>query len=146
MDNARANKSISFTIKSRLENLLMVRLAAKSIISHVITDEMAAYQIGLCLIEATTNIITHAYQSNQDQDIRIEVTLKHDHIRFTLVDNGLSAKHLKKNNLHFDINDLNSAPEGGMGLYIIHAIMDEVTYKPGNRQNTLTMIKYFKKL
>lgn len=144
MDKSRANKTISFTIKSRLENLLLVRLAVKSIISHVITDEMAAYQTGLCLIEATTNIITHAYQSNQNQDIRIEVTLNHDHIRFTLIDNGLSARHLEKNDLQFDLKDLNSAPEGGMGLYIIHSIMDEVTYKPGNRKNTLTMIKYFK--
>lgn len=144
MDKSRKNKAISFTIKSRLENLLMVRLAVKSIISHVITDEMAASQIELCLVEATTNIITHAYQSKQNQDIRIEVTLEDDHIRFTLIDNGLSAKHLKKNDLQFDFNELNSAPEGGMGLYLIHSIMDEITYTPGNKKNTLTMTKYFK--
>ncbi|WP_020585646.1 ATP-binding protein [Desulfobacter curvatus] len=144
MDKSRENKTILFTIKSRLENLLMVRLAAKSIIAHVITDEIAAGQIELCLIEATTNIITHAYQSRQNQDIRIEVTLYDDHICFRLTDNGLPAKLLEKKELHFDFKDLNSAPEGEMGLFIIHSIMDEVTYTPGNMKNTLTMIKYFK--
>jgi len=144
MDKSRKNTAISFTIKSRLENLLMVRLAVKSIISHVITDEITASQIELCLIEATTNIITHAYQSRQNQDIRIDVTFDEDHICFRLIDNGLSAKHLEKNDLHFDSNNLNSAPEGGMGLYIIHSIMDEITYTPGHMKNTLTMIKYVK--
>ena len=43
--------------------------------------------------------------------------------------------------LKFDVNDLQHIPESGMGLFLIHSIMDEVTYTSRHDRNVLTMIK-----
>ena len=43
--------------------------------------------------------------------------------------------------LIYDENDINSLPEGGMGLFLIKEIMDEVYLKRINDLNVLTMIK-----
>jgi len=43
----------------------------------------------------------------------------------------------------FDPDDLKTVPDHGLGLYIIHYVMDEITYETSGNINTLTMRKTF---
>jgi anti-sigma regulatory factor (Ser/Thr protein kinase) len=42
----------------------------------------------------------------------------------------------------YDPNDRRGLPEGGMGLFLINKIMDEVLYKTKDGTNILTMIRH----
>ena len=39
----------------------------------------------------------------------------------------------------FDPTDVANLPEGGMGLHLIHSVMDEVRYHSEGGRNALTM-------
>jgi serine/threonine-protein kinase RsbW len=91
--------------------------------------------------EAFNNVVLHAYR-NGDGDLEIEVEDKQDRLIIRLIDYGQS----------FDLEavplpDLDQLPESGLGIYIMRACMDDVSYEKGQggqggRPNILSMTKY----
>jgi anti-sigma regulatory factor (Ser/Thr protein kinase) len=100
------------------------------------------YNIQLASDEAASNIIEHAYEGVSDGHLEISCEVKGDAITVILVDHGESfdpsevpAPDLKA--------DLSERKIGGLGIFLMRKLMDEVRYKaePGKNRNTLTMIK-----
>jgi serine/threonine-protein kinase RsbW len=85
--------------------------------------------------EAFNNVALHGYEENEGE-LEIEIETLPDRLTIRLKDFGKG----------FDIAavpipDLDSLPESGLGLFIIRACMDDVTYVPG-QPNVLSMTKY----
>lgn len=104
-------------------------------------SEKDVYNIQLAADEAASNIIEHAYEGVSDGVLEISCNAKGDTLTITLVDHGES----------FDPSDV-PAPDltadlserkiGGLGIYLMRKLMDEVHYQPNaDKSNTLTMIK-----
>ena len=100
------------------------------------------YNIQLASDEAASNIIEHAYEGISDGILEISCGLENDVLTIILVDHGESfdpsdvpAPNLKA--------DLSERKIGGLGLYLMRKLMDEVHYEadPKNNRNTLTLIK-----
>jgi sigma-B regulation protein RsbU (phosphoserine phosphatase) len=108
-------------------------------------NDSDVYSVELAVDEACSNIIEHAYGSNQDGDI--ECTCESDGAALTVV--------LRDHGKAFDPSivpepDLKSGIEdrrvGGLGIYMIKQVMDEVHFDPlGEAGNLLTMVKRFGK-
>jgi anti-sigma regulatory factor (Ser/Thr protein kinase) len=105
-------------------------------------SEKDIYNIQLASDEAASNIIEHAYEGISDGVLEISCGLKKDVLTIILVDHGESfdpsdvpAPNLKA--------DLSERKIGGLGLYLMRKLMDEVHYDadPKNNRNTLTLIK-----
>ena len=64
-------------------------------------------------------------------------------VKFTinLTDYGESRKNVGKPVLEFDPDDIDSLPEGGMGLFIIEQLMDENFYTVKGNKNIFTLVK-----
>jgi serine/threonine-protein kinase RsbW len=95
------------------------------------------HQIRLAIHENCTNIIEHAYHG-QSGVIEVLYTLQKKPARFIvdLYDHGQS----------FDISivtspDLSQANNRGYGLFLIHQLMDEVSYDPLHGLNHWRLIK-----
>jgi serine/threonine-protein kinase RsbW len=100
------------------------------------------YNIQLATDEAASNIIEHAYEGVSDGLLEISCGVKDSSIKITLVDHGESfdpsdvpAPDLKA--------DLSERKIGGLGIFLMRKLMDEVQYEaePGKNRNTLTMTK-----
>ncbi len=135
-------KSIRLNIKSRLENVSLVGLAVNKICSAMPFGEDDVYQTELCVVEACNNVIEHAYSNKPDQDIDILIQQHADRIVFDISDRGTPRPALYESNLGFDPNDRSQLPDGGMGLFFIHEIMNEVEYRNQDGRNVLTLTKY----
>lgn len=105
-------------------------------------SEKDIYNIQLAADEAASNIIEHAYEGISDGILEISCELKNNVLTIILVDHGESfdpsdipAPNLKAN--------LSERKIGGLGLYLMRKLMDEVHYNadPKNNRNTLTLIK-----
>lgn len=104
-------------------------------------DEL--FDIGLAVEEASTNIVRHAYEPGRAGDVQVRMEAANDELRITFTDWGTpfeaDAAHLA-----VDV-PLEVRAEGGMGVLLIHELMDEVTRTaaaaPGG-PNVLTMIKH----
>lgn len=97
--------------------------------------------IRLAVDEAITNIIKHAYSGEEDHTIEIELTFKDDRLCVELFDTGatFSIKTFKQPNIEEKIKQ---KKRGGMGVYLIHSLMDNVSYGREDDANKMVMCKY----
>lgn len=76
--------------------------------------------------EAFNNTVLHAYRGRPEGRVTIEVELLHEAVEIRIIDEGVA----------FDLSavptpELDELPESGMGLFIMRAFMDDVSYRPG---------------
>lgn len=96
--------------------------------------------IRLAVDEAYTNIIKHAYNNSSEESVDIELCYNNNEFRVSLMDHGQSfdPSGYNKPNLKKQIKE---KKRGGVGVYLIHQLMDEVEYSKGGSGNEICMIK-----
>jgi serine/threonine-protein kinase RsbW len=102
--------------------------------AHDVADDEFESQVVSAFGEAFNNIAIHGYDGAKG-DVDITIDIQTDAIAIELVDGGRS----------FDPNmipspELETLPEGGMGLFIMRSFMDEVEYRPGP-PNKMKLVK-----
>lgn len=99
------------------------------------------YNIQLATDEAASNIIEHAYEKITDGVLELSCSVRDDLITIVLVDHGESfdPSEIPLPDLKADLSDRKI---GGLGIFLMRKLMDEVHYevKP-NKSNVLTMSK-----
>ena len=83
-------------------------------------------QVVSAFSEVFNNIVLHSYAGNKPGDIDIGIETGDDFIEICFSDTGRP----------FDLDkvpkpDLDSMPEGGLGVFIIQSLMDDFRYEPG---------------
>ncbi len=136
-------KRITLSIDSTLKDVALIGLSINKICSQIPLTDVETYQIEACVVEAINNTIEHAYENKTGHRVDVHVSLHLDRIVFQVSDTGLSMKNTLSPSLDFDPEDIENLPEGGMGLFIIHQVMDTVTYTSNTHKNTLEMTKAF---
>ncbi len=129
------------TFPARFEFLDEIRDFVAQIAREGGFTEKAIYSLQLAADEAASNIIEHAYQGVSDAAIDITCDMQGDILKITMHDFGISfdpAK-VKKPNLNADLSDRQI---GGLGVYLMRKLMDDVSYESDSRTgNLLTMTK-----
>jgi anti-sigma regulatory factor (Ser/Thr protein kinase) len=135
---------IELVIDSCYENIDLIGTCVESLASELFEDEQR-YEIKICVYEAVTNCVKHAYQSSCGHKIWVSFQMLADHIEVDIADYGLSINPqlLDSTTTSFQI-DPDNPIEGGMGLKIIKLFMDVVSYQTHKGVNHLTLVKYFK--
>ncbi len=136
-------RSIKLIIKSKLENVSLVGITVNKICSIIPFSKIDAYQTELCIVEACNNIIKYAYVNDPDGELEVDVKLCIDKIMFEICDTGQTMSTSISPTLEFNPEDLDEIPAGGMGLFIINKIMNNVNYKNNKGRNVLTLTKYY---
>jgi len=100
------------------------------------------YNIQLAADEAASNVIEHAYEGVDNGILELSCGMLDDTIRIVLTDHGepfdpglIPMPDLKA--------DLSERRIGGLGIFLMRKLMDEVHYesRPETNSNILTMIK-----
>ena len=135
---------IRLTIESRLENVALIGGSVRGIAEMLSIDATGVYQLELCVVEAVTNVIKHAYHFEAGHSVDVEIHIHRDRLTFKICDTGESMDESKIAHLQFDPLKMETLPEGGMGVFILKSLMDEVGYEVKNGRNILTMSKALK--
>ena len=99
------------------------------------------YNIQLAADEAASNIIEHAYEGVSNGVLELSCEVKGDLLTIVLVDHGESfdPSEIPLPDLKADLSDRKI---GGLGIFLMRKLMDEVRYETkSNRSNVLTMTK-----
>ena len=90
-------------------------------------DDAAVYSVQLAVDEAFSNIIEHAYGGECLKDIRVTCEITGPSLEITLIDCGkpFDPDEVPNPDLTADLEDRQI---GGLGLYFIHQLMDEVSF------------------
>jgi serine/threonine-protein kinase RsbW len=99
------------------------------------------YNIQLATDEAASNMIEHSYENIPDGVIDLSCGMEADQIRIILIDYGepFDPSAIPLPDLKADLSDRKI---GGLGIFLMRKLMDEVHYEPKpDKSNVLTMIK-----
>ena len=116
---------VTLAIPARTEYLILARLALAGIAREVEIDPATLADLKLAVTEACGNAVQHA-QPNDGGVVTIRMAVDDDAIEITVADDGPGI----------DTASIPAVPEGevpesGMGLAIIHALVDRVEIGPG---------------
>ena len=114
------NDRLTMNVPGKPEYVGTVRIAAAHVASRAGFDIEAIEDIKVAISEACTNIVCHSHE-NLDFTYDVELELEDAKILITVKDEGVG----------FGVDDyVEPVPgeerEGGLGIFIIRALMDEV--------------------
>lgn len=129
------------TYSADFQNLDSIRDFVGSAAERAGLSEKEVYSVQLAVDEACSNIIEHAYDGISDGKIEISCKVEAGQITVVIHDHGkqFDMSRVRKPNLS---RDLNEREIGGLGVYLMHKLMDEITFSSSKKYgNTLTMVK-----
>jgi len=141
----RKTKSYLLKIPSQTDNLEIIRNFISGVAKKVGFEEEDVNKIELAADEACTNVIKHAYQNDESKDIDIAIKIDYQKLTVVVTDRGQSFD-MREVELPDMKSYLAELRVGGLGIYLMKTLMDEVDYrsKPSG-ENEVRMVKYFLK-
>ena len=135
-------KSNRFELKveSKLENLSVIGDFVAEATKQLGVDQVTISRVQLVVDEACTNVIKHAYSEWKDL-ITLILELVDDDLIITIRDHGkpFDPSSIATPDLEVDLNERRV---GGLGIYFMRKLMDEVSYNfDAEKGNELTMRK-----
>ena len=108
--------------------------------THADLDHALAMNLNLALEEAVSNVILYAYPEGTKGEVTIQAVVWEERIDFTVSDNGVpfDPTDAPEPDISADVSD---RPVGGLGIYLVKRIMDEVSYARKDGKNILSMTK-----
>lgn len=135
-------KEYNLRIPSQTENLEVIRNFVTGVAKKVGFEKDDIQKIELAVDEACTNVIEHAYKDRKDQNIDVAVKIDYNKLTVVVTDHGETFKphDVKMPDMKKYLAELRV---GGLGIYLMKTLMDEVDYKiePGVK-NEVHMSKY----
>ena len=90
--------------------------------------------------EAVANIIMYAYPTQEQHTILLRVTYSEKQLVFLLTDKGASFDPTQVDEVDVTLS-LEERPIGGLGIFLIRSIMNEISYQRIDNENHLMMKK-----
>jgi serine/threonine-protein kinase RsbW len=139
-------RKIKLIIESNLDDVPLMGIAVNRFCSYAAFSETDAFNVELCVIEAITNSIKHAYAEKAGQEVMVTFMLSDKEAVFEICDKGtpMDPGRLKKADLdHCDAEkySIDTISESGRGLGIMKKIMDHVEYRSKDEYNCLILKK-----
>ncbi len=100
-----------------------------------LSDRFAA-EVVSAVSEIFNNIAIHGYGGEGSGDVTLEMSIRGDRLVIVISDEGTSFDPSQ-----VPLPELDALPEGGMGIHIARACMDELDYTPGP-PNVWRLTKY----
>ena len=140
MDNANLQPDLRLEMYSQARLLASVRAMVGSFAQRMGFSEVHSGQVSLAVDEALCNVINHGYEKRTDGRITLSLWALDDQPPCMKVVIEDRARQVDPN--HIRSRDLDDIRPGGLGVFIIREIMDEVRYeKREGGGMKLTLIK-----
>lgn len=132
---------LELTVAGQFENLAKIREFVERLAALAQLDERASYAFQMAVDEACTNIIEHAYGGEGSNSIRLLGEPHPDGLAVIIYDQGQPFAPTQPPTLDTEA-PLENRQAGGMGLFFIYKLVDQVEFAAGTAQgNRLRLFK-----
>ena len=128
------------TIKNQVSELERVNQFIEEIGEELGLDMELQMNLNLVMEEMVSNVIFYAYPEGKVADIELLAETHGKKLTFLLSDQGKAFDPTAKEDADPDVNPVDREI-GGLGIFIVKNIMNEVTYQRLEGKNLLTMTK-----
>ena len=130
-------------LKNQMQELERVNLFVEEICEELGLDIELQMNLNLVIEEMVVNVISYAYPEGTEADIELVAETKGKELTFVLTDRGKEFDPTMRESADMDVNPA-ERDLGGMGIFIVKNIMNEVSYQRLEGKNLLTMKKNIK--
>ncbi len=130
---------VEMRIPSNLVFERVVRAAAEEIGHQVGLTEEKVADLTLAVSEAVTNAIEHGNRLQQEFRVGIIFSVESEHLEIRVVDQGETEVPLEIRNRGITEESIEQGELRGLGLYLIHQLVDRVEFSSGKDGNVFTM-------
>lgn len=135
------SKMSKIIFDANFDNLDEIREIVGEAARQIGFSDKEIYAIQLAADEASSNIIEHAYAGIKGGKLEIDVNTSANELKIIMRDRGKSfdPSSVPEPNVKADLSERKI---GGLGMYLMRKLMDEVSYESSpDNGNILTMIK-----
>jgi serine/threonine-protein kinase RsbW len=138
---AAIEKKFTLEVPSSTENLAMIRDFVKRVGRQTGMEEQEIFNLELAVDEACANVIEHVYGNDTSKEVIIRAICDDKEVRISVIDMGRGFDPTGVTPATID-SLVSGRKSGGLGIRLIRALMDEVSYEisPGQK-NELHMVK-----
>jgi serine/threonine-protein kinase RsbW len=133
-------KNKQFVIENRIEEISSLAEQIDNLSEEWHIPQAMAMNINLVIEEAVSNIIFYAFADNKKHDIRISVSINDKRLSIKITDDGNPFNPLEQQQPDITLS-AEERPVGGLGIFLISQIMDEMGYARKENLNILTLNK-----
>ncbi|MCC6129423.1 MAG: ATP-binding protein [Acidobacteria bacterium] len=131
---------IELAIPASLHAVRLLAAACQGVFSNWGLAQDRKSLLELALVEASTNVVRHAYRDLPAGLVRLRLCRQNGTIEIRVTDTGHSFDPERVGPPpNPDPQDPATWPEGGMGLYIIRSACDRLEYLTESGENTLIL-------
>ena len=127
-------------LKNQMQELERVNQFIEEICEELGLDMELQLNLNLVMEEMVVNVISYAYPEGKIADIELVAESDGKELTFVLSDRGKEFDPTLREAADMDVNPA-ERDLGGMGIYIVKNIMNEVIYQRLEGRNLLTMRK-----
>ena len=127
-------------LRNDIDEIPRLHALIQSIAEETDMDHALAMSLNLALEEAVSNVMLYAYPEGSQGVVDIEAAVRDDRIDFSVSDSGVPFDPTAAADPDLAA-DLKDRPIGGLGIFLVKRIMDEVTYTRKGDKNILSMTK-----
>ncbi|MBO6522706.1 MAG: ATP-binding protein [Balneolaceae bacterium] len=137
---AGKNNIHTLSVDSSTKHLAEVRDFVAAHAKNVGLSEKDISEIRLAVDEAFTNIIKHAYKNTTSKPVKIELGFDPSKLWISIMDEGEGFKpdEYKAPDI---LKRIKNKQRGGMGVFLIQKLMDQVQYNRKGQMNEIRMVK-----
>ena len=138
--NMENGKRYSLTLHNRIDQISQLAEFTERLAEDNNIDCAMAMSLNLALEEAVTNVVLYAYPEEFDGTIEIFAQVSDGKLTFVISDSGKPFDPTKVPDADTSVS-VEDRPIGGLGIFLVRNIMNEVHYEFKDNKNILTMIK-----
>jgi anti-sigma regulatory factor (Ser/Thr protein kinase) len=133
----------SITLPNDIAAVPQLTSFVDNVCSRLNIDGSTVMQMNLALEEAVVNVMNYAYPKGTKGDVDIRALCDGAQMKFVLIDSGTPFDPTKHQTPDVQLS-ADKRAIGGLGIFLVTQIMDNVSYERRNEKNILTLCKNLK--
>lgn len=134
---------VSYVIKAKHELIDSMIDPVLEALEGESADKKASYQLHLALEEILVNVVSYAYDGKDgDVSISYDIDKPNRSVKVIIKDSGKEFDPTKSEDPNLE-GDAKQRKIGGLGIYIVKNIVDDIKYSRIENQNVLEIVKQF---
>ena len=138
MADLKERKSI--VLNNDIQEVPLLATFVEGVCEEVGMDAATTMQMNLAMEEAVVNVMNYAYPIGEKGEIAIEATTDNGMLNFVIKDSGTPFDPTAKEDADTTLS-AEERPIGGLGIFLVKQIMDNVNYEYKEGKNVLTLSK-----
>jgi anti-sigma regulatory factor (Ser/Thr protein kinase) len=135
---AAVDDSHRLTLRNSRAEIARLMPWVEGLVARLGVPPRTAHALQLCLEEAVTNIVSHAFEPGTGHDVQIAVWRDDAALHAEVTDDGSPFDPLS-HVLPAAPRDLQSAPIGGLGIKLMRSFAERIAYRRCGETNRLTL-------